>query len=108
HDEVRMQQLDALANHAGVPLAATNDVHYHVPHRRALQDVMTCIRHGCTIHNAGLRLPANAERYLKSPSDMACLFASHPRAVERTVEIAQRAAAFSLDELRYEYPDEVV
>ena len=107
NDDQRMRMLAALAQHVGMPLVATNDAHYHVPERRSLQDVVTCVRHGCTIHEAGFRLFANGERYLKSPEEMARLFAEHPQAIARTVEIADRAAPFSLDELRYEYPDEV-
>jgi error-prone DNA polymerase len=90
-----------------IPLVAVNNAHYHDQRRRALQDVLTCIRHGCTIDAAGFRLHANAERHLKSPTEMARLFAAHPRAVERTVEIAERARGFDLDQLRYEYPDDV-
>jgi error-prone DNA polymerase len=90
----------------GIPLAAINDVLYHDPERRALQDVVTCIRHGCTIDEAGYRLQANAERHLKPADEMARIFAEHPKAVTRSVAVATRAAAFSLDELRYEYPVE--
>jgi error-prone DNA polymerase len=89
-----------------VPLVATNDVHYHAPHRRVLQDVLTCIREHRTLHTAGYLLAANAERHLKAPEEMARLFHRYPDAVARTVEIAA-ACAFSLDELRYEYPDEI-
>ncbi len=80
---------------------------YHAPHRRALQDVLTCIREKCTIAEAGLRLEANAERHIKSAKEMARLFAGHEDALRRGVEIAQ-ACTFSLDELKYEYPDEPV
>ena len=107
NDDQRARMLAALAQHVGVPLVATNDAHYHVPERRALQDVVTCVRHGCTIHEAGFRLFANGERYLKSPEEMTRLFAGHLQAIARTVEIADRATQFSLNELRYEYPDEV-
>ena len=107
-DRDRLKQLIMLSEHVNVPLAATNDAHYHAPSRRALQDVLTCIKHGCTIDQAGFRLFPNAERRLKSPAVMARLFAEHPQAVRRSVEVALRAAKFSLDELRYEYPDEVV
>ena len=107
-DATRLDQLIALSRHVGVPLVATNDVHYHVPERRALQDVLTCIRHGCTIERAGYLLFPNGERYLKPPEAMASLFSRCPAAIARTVEIADRATRFSLDELRYEYPDEVV
>ncbi len=89
-----------------VPLLATNDVHYHVPGRRPLQDVLTCVREKCTIDEAGFRLAANAERYLKPPAEMARLFCDYPEAIARTMEIAQ-ACRFSLDELKYEYPHEM-
>jgi error-prone DNA polymerase len=106
-DLKRLSQLSALAQSSGAPLVATNDVLYHGPERRALQDVLTCIREGCTIAEAGLRLEANAERHLKSPAEMARLFAKFPGAVERSVEIAGRIG-FDLGQLRYEYPDEPV
>ena len=80
---------------------------YHAAHRRPLQDVLTCIREKCTIHEAGLKLEANAERHLKPPQEMARLFAGHEDALARTIEIAD-ACTFSLDELKYEYPDEPV
>ena len=107
-DRLRLHQIAALAEHVGVPLVATNDVHYHVAARRPLQDVLRCIRHGCTIEQAGYKLFPHAERYLKPPDMMAELFAEYPQAIERSVEIARRASAFSLDELKYQYPDEVV
>src|SRR3546814_4578199 len=94
-----------IAVRAGVPLVATNDVHAHSRERRLLQDVLTCIRAGCTIDEAGFRLFANAERHLKSGAEMARLFDGYPEAVARTLEIAERCR-FSLDELRYEYPEE--
>ena len=100
------RELAALAADVRVPLVATNDVHYHAPHRRVLQDVLTCIREHRTLHTAGYLLAANAERHLKAPEEMARLFRRYPDAVARTVEIAA-ACAFSLDELRYEYPDEI-
>ncbi len=106
-DRERLAQLIALSHHTKAPLVATNDVHYHVADRRPLQDVLTCIRLGCTLPEAGFRLFAHAERHLKRPQEMARLFAEHPQAIARTVQIAQRAAAFNLDELRYEYPDEI-
>jgi error-prone DNA polymerase len=106
-DLQRLSRLAALAQACGAPLVATNDVLYHGPERRALQDVLTCIRETCTIVQAGLRLEANAERHLKSPAEMARLFAKFPGAVERSAEIADRIA-FDLGQLRYEYPDEPV
>jgi error-prone DNA polymerase len=106
-DVKRIAALDALGRAAGAPIVATGDVLYHDPRRRQLQDVLTCIREGCTIQTAGLRLEANAERHLKSPAEMARLFKPWPEATARTLEIAARCR-FSLAELKYEYPDEPV
>ena len=106
-DAERVGRLAALSRRTGVPLVATNAVHYHDPARRPLQDVLTCVRHGCTVHEAGYRLFPNAERHLKDPYRMHALFDGYPAAVHRTVDVAERCT-FSLDELRYEYPDEVV
>jgi error-prone DNA polymerase len=103
----RLSHLADLARQSGAPMVATNDVLYHCPERQALQDVLTCIRETCTVTEAGLRLQANAERHLKSPDEMARLFAKFPGAVERSVEIADRVT-FDLGQLRYEYPDEPV
>ncbi|KRB40657.1 error-prone DNA polymerase [Phenylobacterium sp. Root700] len=103
----RLSRLAALAQSAGAPMVATNDVLYHRPDRRNLQDVLTCIRETCTIHDAGLRLEANGERHLKSPAEMDRLFIRFPGAVERSAEIAQRVE-FDLGQLKYEYPDEPV
>src|SRR5205085_11713783 len=106
-DMRRLARLAALGEAVGLPLVATNDVLYHLPERRPLQDVLTCIREGCTITEAGYRLAANAERHLKPPREMARLFRGHEDAVERSLEIVERCR-FSLDELRYEYPEEPV
>ncbi len=102
-DGARLARLADLAERLRAPLLATNDVHAHAPARRALQDVLTCIREKCTIEEAGFRLFANAERHLKPPAEMARLFRGHAQALARTEEIAARAH-FSLEELRYEYP----
>jgi error-prone DNA polymerase len=106
-DLKRLARLDAIARRTGAPMAATNDVLYHGPERRPLQDVLTCVREKCAIQTAGLRLEANAERHLKSPDEMARLFARWPGAIERTTEIAGRVG-FDLSQLKYEYPDEPV
>jgi error-prone DNA polymerase len=106
-DRARIETLAQLAARARTPLVATGAVLYHAPHRRPLQDVLTCIREKCTIAEAGFRLEANAERHLKPPREMARLFKGHEDALARTIEIAE-ACTFSLDELRYEYPDEPV
>jgi DNA-directed DNA polymerase III PolC len=105
NDRTRLAQRAAIARAAGVPLIAVNDVLYHHPDRRQLQDVLTCIREYLTIDRAGRRLAANAERYLKPPAEMARLFSDAPEAIEQTAAL-DAALTFSLDELRYEYPDE--
>jgi error-prone DNA polymerase len=107
-DGARLGRLDALAARTGVPLVATSDAAYHHPDRRMLHDVVTCIRHGCTLAQAGFRLEANAERHLKPADEMHRLFADRPGSVARTLEIVARTSGFSLDQLRYEYPDEIV
>ena len=104
-DRARIAALNDLAERSSTPLIATGDVLYHAPHRRALQDVLSCVREGTTIAAAGFKLEANAERHLKAPSEMARLFKGYEAALARTIKIAQ-ACSFSLDELVYEYPDE--
>jgi error-prone DNA polymerase len=106
-DRARLGRLARLAASHGTPLVATNAVLYHAPHRRPLQDVLTCIRKHTTIAEAGYRLQANAERHLKKPDEMARLFRGHEAAIARTIEVME-ACRFSLDELVYEYPDEPV
>jgi error-prone DNA polymerase len=99
-DRAHIAALAELAQRCGMPLVATGDVLYHAAHRRPLQDVLTSIREHCTVAEAGFRLAANAERHLKSPSEMARLFAGHEAALARTLEIMQ-ACRFSLDDLLY-------
>ncbi|MBM3520335.1 MAG: DNA polymerase III subunit alpha, partial [Alphaproteobacteria bacterium] len=106
-DRARLNRLAEIAQAARTPLLATNDVLYHHAGRRVLQDVVTAIREGTRIAEAGYLLHANAERHLKTPAEMARLFRDHPDAVAYTLEVAD-ACRFSLDELRYEYPDEPV
>ena len=105
-DIERIDRLDALARKNGLTLLATNDVHYHAPERRPLQDVMTAIANKTTVAEAGHLLHANAERYLKSPEAMQRLFERWPHAVDAAREVAD-ACDFSLDELAYEYPEEI-
>ena len=102
----RLAVLAALAEASGAPLVAINDVRMHAAARKPLLDVLTCIREHCTIDEAGFRLEANAERHLKAPAEMARLFRDLPEAVARSMAIVERCR-FSLDELRYEYPEEV-
>lgn len=90
-----------------IPTVITNDVAYHCPERKKLQDVLTCIRLGVTIKEAGFTLAANAERYLKPPEEMCRLFAKYPQALAYSSAIAEKLQGFSLDELRYQYPREI-
>jgi error-prone DNA polymerase len=106
-DRRRLARLDRLAASIKVPLLATNEVLYHHPDRRPLQDVLTCIREKTTIEAVGRRLESNAERHLKAPAEMARLFRDHPNAVAETMRFADRID-FSLDQLKYQYPDEPV
>ena len=101
--------LDRLANDARqcrLPLVASNQVFYHTPARRPLHEVLTATRHHTTVANLGELRFANGERYLKSPAQMAQLFARYPEAIQHALEAAERCT-FTLDELRYEYPDEI-
>lgn len=107
NDAKLLFRLSELAAQQHVPMVATNDIHYHHPIRRELQDVVTCIREKCTIQNAGFRLHPNAERYLKPMDEMIRLFRPYPDAIYRTQEIAE-ACTFSLSELKYRYPKEII
>jgi error-prone DNA polymerase len=106
-DRRRLAQLDDLATTAKVPLLATNEVLYHDAGRRPLQDVLTCIREKTTIEAVGRKLEANAERFLKTPREMARLFRDLPEAIAETMRFADKID-FSLDQLKYQYPDEPV
>lgn len=99
-------RINQLGEHLAIPLVVLGDVYYHVPERRELQDILTCIREKCTIHTAGFNLYPNAERYLKSITEVERLFRLYPEAVEQSVKIAN-ACLFSLDDLKYIYPDEL-
>ena len=107
NDQKQLERLAEQSRRSGVPLVAAGDVHFHVPQRRALHDVLTAIRLGTTVAEAGEHLFVNAERYLRPPDEIAALFAAFPEATRRTLEVAERVA-FSLDQLRYEYPEELV
>jgi DNA polymerase III alpha subunit len=106
NDRARLARRAQLARQAGLPLIAVNDAFYHHPDRRQLHDVLACIREHLTIDRAGRRLAVNAERYLKPPTEMARLFRDAPEAIEQTLALDERLN-FSLDELRYEYPQEM-
>jgi error-prone DNA polymerase len=104
-DHRRMALLARTASRFDIPLLASNDVLYHAPERRVLQDVLTCIREKKTLTNAGHLLQANAERHLKSPAEIARLFQDFPEAIAESHALLERLT-FSLDEIRYQYPDE--
>jgi len=106
-DRRRLAGLHHIGAKAKVPLLATNEVLYHHPARRPLQDVLTCIREKTTIDAVGKRLEVNAERYLKPAHEMARLFRDLPEAIAETMRFANRIS-FSLDQLKYQYPDEPV
>ena len=100
------KQLCRLAQ-LNVPMVAVGDIHYHEPARRELQDVLTCIREKCTIHNAGFRLHANAERFIKPIDEVHRLFRDYPEAIDNALSIAE-ACTFSLDTLKYIEPEEKI
>jgi error-prone DNA polymerase len=102
----RLEWLQQLSRAAELPLVAAGDVYYHIPARQPLQHVLTAIRHGVTVAQAGGLLFPNAQRHLKSLDELRELFARIPDALQRSREIADRCT-FSLDELRYEYPQEL-
>ena len=106
-ERARIARLADLGARSGAPAVAIGDALYHIPNRRPLQDVLTCIRAGTTVEGAGLRLEPNAERHLKPPEEIGRLFAGFEPLLERARGIAARIA-FSLDDLAYAYPEEPV
>ena len=106
-DGAREHALRESARRVRVPVVAGMQVLYHVPARRELHDVVTCIRHGCTLSTAGRRTRPNAEHALRTAHAFGRLFPDDPEAIRRTVEVAERCT-FSLDDLRYRYPSETL
>ena len=104
-DQMRLHELSNLARRADVATVVTGDVLYHHPHRRPLHEVMSCIRHACTIDDLGDRRERYADRYLRPATEMHRLYRNYPEALGRALEIADRCR-FSLDDLDYHYPDE--
>ncbi|MBS0524233.1 MAG: error-prone DNA polymerase, partial [Proteobacteria bacterium] len=104
-DARRLAYLDNLSIQMKVRFVAINDVHYHIPDRRALQDVVTAIRLNCTVEELGFHRFASAERHLKDPEEMQRLFRRHPHAIENIQRIV-KDCAFTLDQLKYQYPVE--
>lgn len=105
NDRFRLEQAAGIARIAGLPLMAVNDVLYHMPDRRPLQDVLTAIRLNKPVAQVGLELTRNAERFLKPRAEMARLFRRHPGAIAETLRFAE-TLKFSLSDLHYNYPDE--
>jgi len=104
-DRRRLESLQALGGELGLPLVAAGDVHMHARGRRALQDVLTATRLCTTVDRAGYALFPNGERHLRPLSRLAEVYP--PELLAATLDIASRCS-FSLDELRYEYPREIV
>ncbi|MEO1980305.1 MAG: PHP domain-containing protein, partial [Fuerstiella sp.] len=107
NDRAKLHRWVEICDRLNVPLAVANDVHYHATQRRPLHDVVTAIRCNATLQSLGHELHPNGERFLKPTSDLLRLFEDRAELLQRTVEIADRCT-FSLDELRYEYPEELV
>src|SRR5579872_153565 len=102
-EEARNQEVVARARRLGLPLVATNATAYATPSQRELLDVFTCIRNHVTLDTAGRLLERNSERHVKTPAEMARLFADLPDAIANTLEISSRLE-FTLADLGYEFP----
>ena len=100
-----MEQAEFLAKTFSLPVVASNEPLFHARERKPLQDVLTAIRHSTPLSETGLKCLPNAERFLKSPEEIADLFPTHPEWLENTLEIKE-GCDFSLDEIRYQYPTE--
>ena len=107
NDQMRLFELSNMAVRHKVKAVVTNDVLFHDPSRRQLQDVVSCIRNNTTIDEVGFQRERHADRYLKPPQEMQRLFARYPEALARTMEIVNRCK-FSLEELTYQYPEEAL
>ena len=107
-DQPRLERLAAMAEAAGAALLASGDVRYHHRDRRRLADVLTAIRLGRTVETLGRAAERNGERALRRPARMAQLFARYPAAVSNTLRVLEACSGFSLDQLRHEYPDEIL
>ncbi|TAX64118.1 DNA polymerase III subunit alpha [Rhizobium leguminosarum] len=107
NDQMRLHELSNMATRFKVKTVVTNDVLFHEPSRRQLQDVVTCIRARTTIDDVGFERERHADRFLKPPEEMQRLFPRYPEALARTIEIVDRCR-FSLEELTYQYPEEAI
>ena len=106
-DRARLERIAEACQDSGLPMLATMDALYHEPRRVILQDVLTCIRELKTLDEAGFLLAPNAERHIKPPAQMAGLFSEHPEALVETNRLLSRIG-FTLDQLKYIYPEETV
>src|SRR5215470_6730677 len=104
-DRTRLDRLDRLSRESGLPLVAAGDVHMHLRARRALQDTLTAVRLKCPIAHVGRALLASGERHLRRRERLARIYP--PELLIETLNVAERCH-FSLDSLRYEYPEELV
>ncbi|NTE89498.1 error-prone DNA polymerase [Agrobacterium rubi] len=107
NDQLRLHDLSNMATRHKVKTVVTNDVLFHEPGRRQLQDIVTCIRTKSTIDDVGFERERHADRYLKPPEEMERLFPRYPEALRRTMEIVDQCR-FSLEELTYQYPEEAI
>lgn len=107
NDRLRLHNLSNLAARHKVKTVITNDVLFHDPSRRQLQDIVTCIRNRTTIDSVGFNRERHADRFLKAPEEMHRLFADYPEALARTREIVDRCK-FDMSELQYQYPEEAI
>lgn len=106
-DRLRLHNLSNMAFRHKVKTVVTNDVLFHDPSRRQLQDIVTCIRNRTTIDNVGFDRERHADRFLKAPEEMHRLFSEYPEALARTREIVDRCR-FDMSELQYQYPEEAM
>ncbi|WP_448581602.1 error-prone DNA polymerase [Thermaurantiacus sp.] len=104
-EAARLHRLDALARRLGLPTVALTDTLYHAPSRQMLADVLACIRMKCTIDTLGRRRTHHADRHLFAPDELARRFAHYPEALAEVERLVERLA-FSLADLRYQYPEE--
>jgi error-prone DNA polymerase len=107
NDRLRLHNLSNMAARHKVRTVVTNDVLFHEPGRRQLQDIVTCIRNTTTIDDVGFDRERHADRFLKAPEEMHRLFPDYPEALARTREIMERCR-FDMSELQYQYPEEAI
>ncbi|ARU57131.1 error-prone DNA polymerase [Oleiphilus messinensis] len=104
-DHIYLHNLSKLSEATQTPIACAGDVHMHIPGRKPLQDVLTATRLGATLQQAGKKLHANYEKYLRSLTKLEKIY---PEAWRRETTKIAALCHFSLDELRYEYPKDLV